>query len=236
LFAALMGAPLMLCSCCVTPIFESIFQRTRRLAPALALMFAAPSLNPAALLLTFLLFPTTIAVGRLGLAFGLVFLVSAGLGLLLGKSAEANETACAVPGTPLRHGGMTHVFLAALWESSRRTLPAIALGVLASAMLAELLPIDAFGSGISGSLMPILIVAAIAVPLALPTFGEIPIALALHAAGAPDGVVLVVLVAGPAINAPSLTILARRISVRAAAITACAVFLIAVAGGSALGV
>jgi len=37
LAGALAGAPLMLCSCCVAPIFPAVYQRTRRLAPALAL-------------------------------------------------------------------------------------------------------------------------------------------------------------------------------------------------------
>jgi uncharacterized membrane protein YraQ (UPF0718 family) len=57
--AALAGAPLMLCSCCVAPIFPAVYGRTRRVAPALAITLASPSLNPAALTLSFLTFPAT---------------------------------------------------------------------------------------------------------------------------------------------------------------------------------
>jgi hypothetical protein len=39
----LAGAPLMLCSCCVAPIFPAVYQRTRHAAPALALTLASPS-------------------------------------------------------------------------------------------------------------------------------------------------------------------------------------------------
>jgi len=49
----LAGAPLMLCSCCVAPIFTGVYERSARLGPSLGLMLAAPALNPAALILTF---------------------------------------------------------------------------------------------------------------------------------------------------------------------------------------
>src|SRR5260370_36423896 len=47
LAAALAGAPLMQCSCCVAPIFPAAYQHTRRSATALALILAYPSLTPA---------------------------------------------------------------------------------------------------------------------------------------------------------------------------------------------
>jgi Predicted permease len=70
--AELAGAPLMLCSCCAAPIFPTVYQRTRKVAPALALVLAAPSLNPAALALSFILFPWRIAGMRLAMALLLV--------------------------------------------------------------------------------------------------------------------------------------------------------------------
>src|SRR5262249_42565831 len=68
LTAALAGAPLMLCSCCAAPIFPTVYQRTRKVAPALGLALAPPLLNPAALTLSFILFPWRIATARLALA------------------------------------------------------------------------------------------------------------------------------------------------------------------------
>src|SRR5882672_7012996 len=63
--AGLAGAPLMLCSCCVAPIFTGVYERSARLGPSLGLMLAAPALNPAALILTFILFDYKIGVTRL---------------------------------------------------------------------------------------------------------------------------------------------------------------------------
>src|SRR5438552_12267715 len=62
--AGLAGAPLMLCSCCAAPIFTGVYERSARLGPSLALMLAAPALNPAALILTFMLFSFKIAGTR----------------------------------------------------------------------------------------------------------------------------------------------------------------------------
>ena len=74
LAAALAGAPLMLCSCCAAPMFPAVYQTTRKLASSLALVLAAPSLNPAALALSFMLFPWRIAGMRLAMALSLVLL------------------------------------------------------------------------------------------------------------------------------------------------------------------
>src|SRR2546421_5183934 len=70
--AGLAGAPLMLCSCCVAPIFTGVYERSARLGPSLALMLAAPALNPAALILTFMLFDYKVGMVRLGAAMAAV--------------------------------------------------------------------------------------------------------------------------------------------------------------------
>src|SRR5262245_918508 len=63
--AGLAGAPLMLCSCCVAPIFGAVYENSSRLAPAVTLMLASPALNPAALALTFMLFGPAVGAMRI---------------------------------------------------------------------------------------------------------------------------------------------------------------------------
>jgi hypothetical protein len=70
--AGLAGAPLMLCSCCVAPIFTGVYERSARLGPSLGLMIAAPALNPAALILTFMLFDYKVGMVRLGASIAAV--------------------------------------------------------------------------------------------------------------------------------------------------------------------
>src|SRR5262249_59099751 len=68
------GAQLMRCSCCVVSVFSTVYERSLRLGPSLAIMLASPALNPAALFLTFLLFAPKVAAARLLMAVPVVFL------------------------------------------------------------------------------------------------------------------------------------------------------------------
>ena len=67
-----------------------------------------------------------------------------------------------------------------------RLVPVIVIGVLASMIIAQMIPVRTFDST-AAKLLAVIVVAAIAVPLALPTFFEIPLALILLGSGAPDG-------------------------------------------------
>ena len=79
--------------------------------------------------------------------------------------------------------------------------------------------------------MAIVVVASVAVPLALPTFLEIPLALSLLAAGLPAGAAVALLFAGPAVNLPSLLATARIAGWKVAVSTAGFVWLLALTGG-----
>jgi uncharacterized membrane protein YraQ (UPF0718 family) len=228
LLAVAAGAPLMLCSCCVAPLFDGVYARTRRLAPSIALLLASPALNPFALGLTFLLFPAPIAWGRLIAAAGLVLAGSSGVEALVGSAAPVCQAA---PPPPSTGAGLARAFGGGIRRIAWRALPAIALGAFLSACLASAVPFPALSS-MGGSAT--VVAAALALPLAFPTFGEIPVALALQIAGAPAGAVLAVLIAGPAINLPSLLSISRAASWRAAAATATVVFAFSVASGLAL--
>lgn len=235
LVAAASGAPLMLCSCCVAPVFEAVFSRTRRLGPSLALMLAAPALNPAVLAVTFLVFPASIAWGRL---IGSLLLAVAGagiLGRLLETSGDGVGAASCRVEPPRPGAGVTRSVLQGMREVAVRTLPSVVLGVLLSAVVMGLVPVASLATTNLGAWLTVLLATAVALPLALPTFGEIPLALALSHAGAPDGAVLAFLLAGPAINLPSLFTLGRSAGLRAAAATGALVYLVAVAGGLLLG-
>jgi hypothetical protein len=197
-------------------------------------MFAAPALNPAALTLTFLLFPREIAAARLVLSLVLVL----GASLWLARISTEVVAVSAPPEDQPPAGWRS--LLSALGRSlSRvawRALPSLAIGALLSAAIMQSKPFGAGSVWAAGEVPAILLVAAIAVPLALPTFGEIPLALGLLQAGAPHGAVVALLVAGPAINLPSLIALRSVASFRVSAGAALAVFAVAAAGGILAGI
>jgi uncharacterized membrane protein YraQ (UPF0718 family) len=228
LVAGAAGAPLMLCSCCVAPVFSAVFERSRREGPSLAVALAAPSLNPAALALTFMLFRPQIAAARLVLALIAVFVVAPAAARLAGPARAV------LSGVPPTHEDMHRCgptgFVASCAHVALRVVPLIFAGVVASMWLVQRMPIDIMASG-SGRIAAIALTSVIAVPIAVPTFFEIPLALTLVSAGAPDGVAAAVLFAAPAINLPSLLTIGRATSWRLAGLTALAILVLACVGG-----
>lgn len=97
-------------------------------------------------------------------------------------------------------------------------------------IIAQMIPVRTFDSTPT-KLLAILVVAAFAVVLALPTFFEIPLALILLASGAPVGAAVALLIAGPAVNLPSLLTIMRSTNWKVAAVVAASIWTLAVASG-----
>jgi uncharacterized membrane protein YraQ (UPF0718 family) len=164
-------------------------------------------------------------VERLGARLG-----GASLRGVLPGEVDRDGAALATGAPPAGAAAALRLWLRELLEVSRRTVPWIVLGVLLSAVLLRFVDPASLGSG-HGRILAVLLVAAVSLPIALPTFFEIPLALGLSQLGVPDGAVAALLFAGPAINLPSLLTLGRESSVRVAALTAGLVFAVAVLVG-----
>lgn len=235
LTAGLAGSPLMLCSCCVAPIFSTVYERSARVGPSLAIMLAAPALNPAALTLTFMIFSPRIAWGRLLTSLVAVFLATP----LIARIAEARPFAISNGRTASTRGADQTVslpasFLRSCVHVTIRTVPLLVVGVVAGMFVADYVPAASLASS-SIQIVTIAAVASIAVLLALPTFFELPLALALLTAGAPAGAAAALLFAGPAINLPSLLTIGRCAGWRVGALVGVAVWVLAFTGGLLVG-
>jgi uncharacterized protein len=233
--AAVAGTPLMLCSCCASPLFSAVYERSRRLSPSLALMLASPGMNPASVALCFMLFPTRLAAGRVVMTLAAV-LLAARLPDLLGQGASpANYSATSTSAVEPRTIGLRELFATYLRSCGHvaiRTIPLIVVGIAVAMLIPSRFPTQVFAS--TGSLVIIGLVALFAVPLALPSFFEIPLAFSILAAGAPLGAAAVVLFAGPIINLPSLLVVGRYAGWKVSALLASSVWVIAFLGGLAL--
>jgi len=228
LTAGLAGTPLMLCSCCITPIFQSVYERGARLGSALAVMLASPGLNPAALLLTAILFPPTLAIGRFVAAiiavFGLAPLIERTVGQ--GLVTDGRFGAVTDDAAPRNARDVAVRFARALGHLTLQTVPLIVAGVLLSSVI---LP-TAVKLSSGATVLAVTLIAAVAVLVALPTFFEIPLGMLFLGLGAP-GAAAAILVAGPLVNLPSLLILARETRPRVAIAVALGVWVLAVAAG-----
>ncbi|MGH9859642.1 MAG: permease [Candidatus Acidiferrales bacterium] len=234
LSAAAAGAPLMLCSCCVAPMFPAVYRGSRRLGPSLAFTLASPSLNPVALLLSFLIFPLEIAGARLIMAIVLVVIVSALVAKVAGPVPVRAPMGGESPQSGDRFRDVLRAYVRSFGHITVRTVPWIIMGIWVSMLVANRIPLDTFASG-GPKVLIVMLVAAGALLLTLPTLFEIPLALSLLAVGAPPGAALAVLVAGPAINLASLLVIARHSHWKVAVLIAAAVWSTAIAGGLLIG-
>lgn len=228
LIAGAAGAPLMLCSCCVAPIFKGVYERSARLGPSLGLMLAAPALNPAALILTFMLFNYKIASIRTAASIAAVLFT----GMIADKIFDQTRVPCELDDASQNISGQSQLrrFVRSCVQVALRLIPVIIIGVMVSMVIAQSLPASAFTSP-NAKFLTVIFVATFAIPLALPTFFEIPLAFVLLASGAPMGAAVALLIAGPTINLPSLLTIMRSTSWKVAGVVATSVWVIAVASG-----
>src|SRR5215467_1516392 len=134
LAGAAAGSPLMLCSCCVTPVFTGVYERGASVGSALSLMLASPGLNIAALALTFVLMPLRFGVLRLLAALIAVLVVAPTIGKLFAGSVRRPPVAAGEVAQP---GWRPLVlrFVKNLGYMAVVTLPLIVVGVALSAWL-----------------------------------------------------------------------------------------------------
>jgi uncharacterized protein len=234
--AAMAGTPLMLCSCCASPLFSATYERSRRLSPSLALMLAAPGMNPASVALCFMLFPTRVVAARVIMTLAAVFFASRLPDLLvLGTSPPNNSLAdaLAVRSEAFGSRGLLSTYLRSCGHVAIRTIPLIVLGTMVAMLIPNLPRAQTFAS-MGGGTVIIALAALLAVPVALPSFFEIPLAFSILAAGAPLGAVAAVIFAGPIVNLPSLLVVGRHAGWKVSASLASSVWAIAFVGGLAL--
>ncbi len=234
--AAMVGSPLMLCSCCASPLFSATYERSKRLSPALTLMLASPGMNPASVALCFMLFPTRLAWARVVMTLVAVLLASRLPGLLVPVASQPDHRVLTVPVTESRSFGWRELlatYLRSFGHIAIRTVPLLLLGTLGAMLIRTPLLTHTFVSSGSSPVV-VALVALLAVPLALPSFFEIPLAFSLLAAGAPLGAGAAVLFAGPIVNLPSLLVVGQHAGWKVSAVLASSVWVIAFLGGLAL--
>ncbi len=108
------------------------------------------------------------------------------------------------------------------------------VGILLAGAITALIPADAIGRYVGSGLPAMLIMLAVGIPLYICASASTPIAAALILKGMSPGAALVVLLAGPATNMASLTVLVNVLGKRATAIYLAAIALFAVLSGLAV--
>ncbi len=223
LAASLFGVPLPLCSCGVLPVAASLRRHGASKGATTAFLLSTPQTGVDSIAVTYALLGPFLAVFR-----PVAALVTGLFGGVLVQALDPDEgptsleragdptaddpcsgdsccSSAASPGDPRWRRALRYGFV---------TLPrdigkALLVGVLASGVLAAVVPTDSLRALLGSGLLPVLAAMALGVPLYVCATASVPIALGLIHAGLSPGAAIAFLISGPATNIAAVTTLWR---------------------------
>jgi hypothetical protein len=234
--AAAAGAaalPSMMCTCCTAPVAVSLRRGGITTAASLAYWIGNPLLNPAVLAFLFLIGPWQLGTVRIIVGAVLVFAATPVIARLFGPGdqdrARLDPPPADRPG-PVRLGDLPARYARSLVRFALVLVPEY---VVAVALIGGLSGWLSSFDGLDAKLgvLAVVVVAVIGALLVIPTGGEVPVVLALAAAGASAGTVGALLITLPALSIPSIVMVGRALTWRITAATAGTV----IAGGLVAG-
>ena len=249
--AALIGIPLPLCSCGVLPAAATLRKQGANKGATAAFLISTPESGVDSIAITWALLDPIMTVARPVAAFA----TAAAAGItenLLGSGQSGGrakpDLSCPVDGCCLgescppeehaRHHSLTEKLAAGLRFALTAVWGDIAawffLGLILAGAITALVPEDAAETFLGGGLGSMLLMLAVGIPLYICATASTPIAAALILKGVSPGAALVFLLAGPATNATSLTVLLRILGKRATAVYLAMIALCAVLFGLAV--
>lgn len=227
--ASLFGIPLPLCSCGVIPAALSLKKEGASKGAVLSFLISTPTTGVDSILATYGLLGPVFAVYRVIASF--VTGVSAGLvaNIFFKRDASLDKPGEGRPSNACCHhhdSAKDHDFVSkikgafryAFVDLLKDTGAWILLGILIGGFISYIVP-DSFIARFLGSgWQSMFIMLLIGIPMYVCSAGSLPIATALILKGMNPGAAFVFLLCGPATNSAGLTVIARELGAKAAAI------------------
>ena len=207
--AALIGIPLPLCSCGVIPTGVSIHRNGASKGAAISFMISTPQTGVDSIMVTYSLLGLPFAIVR-----PIVALITGLFGgavtnrLEPGNGEEQKEypTRMNMNGQRKKNA-FSEVFRYAFVEFLEDIAKWLVIGLLLAALIAVFVPDDFFTTYIKNDLLGMLIILAASIPIYVCATSSIPIAAVLMIKGISPGAALVFLMAGPATNAATISVI-----------------------------
>lgn len=215
--ATLLGVPLPLCSCGVLPTGISLYKNGASKGATNAFITATPQTGIDSILVTYAMLGLPMAIIR-----PVVALISGVLsGIITNKVTQREQPIvtvettvnCATP-KPNFLQRWTEVFRYAFLTFLADIARWLVIGTLIAALISVLLPDDFFANYISHGILGILLILVASTPLYICATASVPIAAVLLSKGISPGAILVFLMAGPATNAASFTLIGKTLGKR----------------------
>ena len=222
--ASLIGVPLPLCSCGVLPTAVAMHRSGASKSATSAFLISTPQTGVDSIAATWSLLGPAFAILRPIAAMTTAFFggIAVGRTESAPQSSATDNSSCGASCRQESHRSFGSKVVDALrygfFDMVRSIGGWLVAGLLIAALITEFVPTDFFASLAEYPLLAMHAVVAGAVPMYVCATGSIPIALSLMLKGLSPGTALVLLMAGPAANFASVTLLSRELGRRAAAI------------------
>lgn len=224
LYAALLGIPLPLCSCGVIPTGISFYKSGASKGSSVSFLISTPQTGVDSILVTYSLLGLPFAIIRPFIA-----LITGLFGGLLTnyfdkneksipeQSSDSNSTAeketdCECNGDcntepKTKKSPIYTMFKYAFVDFLQDISKWLIIGLLLAAVISVLIPDDFFSSYIGNDFIGMLVILVASIPLYICATSSVPVAAILMMKGISPGAALVFLMAGPATNAATITVL-----------------------------
>lgn len=236
--AAMLGIPLPLCSCGVIPVSASFRRHGASRGATVSFLLSTPETGVDSISVTYALLGPIFAIVRPLIAL-LGGLMGGTLIMLFDRQEDdsakgysepkpCTESCCA---NPKRRNVVVRVLEYGFVTLPRDIGPALLLGVLIAGVISAVVQPNELQPYLGGGFLSLVIAMAIGIPLYVCASASVPIAVGLIHLGASPGTALAFLIAGPATNAATITMIWRLLGRRAALLYLATIAISAVAGG-----
>ena len=222
--ASLFGVPLPLCSCGVIPVAIGLRKQGASKGATASFLISVPETGVDSVAITWALLDPLMTIVRPVAAFLTALLTGSLINLLPDKVSKqskqtTSECGCSIDldnthdklaVMPL-HQKMREGVVYAFTELLKDIGGWLMLGVLVAGVISFFVPVDFVGRYLGGEYSSLLIMLAIGLPLYMCASASTPIAAALVLKGLSPGAALVFLLAGPATNAATMTVVAKHL-------------------------
>jgi uncharacterized membrane protein YraQ (UPF0718 family) len=215
--AALIGIPLPLCSCGVVPVVTSLRKQGASKGACLSFLISTPTSGVDSILATYSLLGLIFTIYRVIASF-ITGLFSGFMANILekGNTAESIEIteACKMchdttPHTHTFSDKIKTMFSYGFGELVEDIGKWLIIGILIGGLIMYFIPEGFIQNYLGAGFLSMLVMLAVGIPLYVCASGSIPIAAALMLKGLSPGGALVFLIAGPATNAVTITVISK---------------------------
>jgi hypothetical protein len=205
--AALLGIPLPLCSCGVIPTGISFYKNGASKGSAVSFLISTPQTGVDSIMITWSLLGLPMAIIR-----PIIALFSGVFGGILtnrleNRDPKNGEMKAPTGGGKTKKVGILGMLGYAFGEFLEDIVKWLVIGLLIAALIAVVIPEDFFLRYLSNDYLSMLIILVASIPLYVCATGSVPIAAVLMMKGLSPGAAIVFLMAGPATNAATISVI-----------------------------